>query len=147
MEELLMQVLERFTSRLITRQRKMYAAPNVPFIEKWRTAMQYIDDDLAAGYPKVWYELQAMSWNHPSFRDRIARVMSEWRAVLTEAVGSALKEFGIDRKRFPTEAMTTLVITFNEGILLERLSGVSTGHRAMLEMIERWMLSMMREKG
>jgi len=142
-----MQVLERFTTRLITRQRAMYAAPNIPFIEKWRTAMQYIDEDLAAGYPKVWFELQAMSWNHPGYRDRVARVMSEWHAVLTEAIGSALNELGIDRERFPTEAMTTLVSTFNEGILLDRLSGVSTGHDAMLQMIERWMLAMMREKG
>ena len=40
MEELLMQVLERFTERLIDRQREMYGA-DVPFIEKWRAAMGY----------------------------------------------------------------------------------------------------------
>src|SRR6476619_236237 len=38
MEQLFVQVLDRFTDRLIERQRAMYAAP-VPFIEKWRTAM------------------------------------------------------------------------------------------------------------
>lgn len=142
MEELLMQVLERFTGRLITRQRAMYTAPNVPFIEKWRTAMRYIDEDLAAGYPKVWFELQAMAWNRAAFRERVARVRAEWDAVLKEAVDKALDEFGIDRSRFSTEAMTTLVVTFNAGILLDRLSGVTTGHAALLDMIERWMTSM-----
>src|SRR5579864_3062598 len=44
MQELLVQVLERFTDRLIARQRAMYAA-NIPFIEKWRTAMRYLEED------------------------------------------------------------------------------------------------------
>jgi len=37
MDELFVQVLERFTERLVARQREMYAA-DVPFVEKWRTA-------------------------------------------------------------------------------------------------------------
>ena len=142
-----MQVLERFTTQLVTRQRAMYAAPDVPFVEKWRTAMRFIDEDLATGYPKVWFELQAMSWNRPSFRERIEHVRGEWHAVLTEAIGRALDELGVDKERFSTEAMTTLVTTFNEGILLDRLSGSSTGHGALLDMIDRWMLEKMREKG
>ena len=36
-DELFVQVLERFTERLVARQREMYAA-DLPFIEKWRTA-------------------------------------------------------------------------------------------------------------
>src|SRR3954453_24032192 len=55
-DEVLLQVLERFTEQLIERQRAMYEA-QVPFIEKWRTAMDYLEEDLAAGYPKVWLEL------------------------------------------------------------------------------------------
>lgn len=136
-----MQVLERFTDRLIKRQREMYAAPGVAFIEKWRTAMQYIDEDLAAGYPKVWFELQAMSWNRPAFRERVARVRGEWQTLLTEAIDKALDEFGVDKSRYSTEAMTALVVTFNSGILLDRLSGVASGHAALLDMIDRWMRS------
>src|SRR6187401_113190 len=34
-EQLLVRVLERFTDRLVERQREMYAA-DVPFLEKWR---------------------------------------------------------------------------------------------------------------
>ena len=45
MENLLARVLERFTERMIARQRSMYAAPDVPFGEKWRTAMRYLDAD------------------------------------------------------------------------------------------------------
>jgi len=146
MEELLLQVVERFTDRIIARQRAMYAAPGVPFIEKWRKAMEYIDEDLAAGYPKVWFELQAMAWNRPEFRKRVAHVHEQWHAVLSEAIGNALEEYGIDRKRYPVEAMTTLVETFNEGILLERLNGVNTGHRALVKMIDSWLRGLERAR-
>src|SRR5215203_5412667 len=51
-ENLLVRALERFTERLIARQRELYAA-DLPFIEKWRTAMRYLmDEDLT--YEKVW---------------------------------------------------------------------------------------------
>src|SRR4029453_14342338 len=40
-ENLLVRALERFTERLIDRQRELYAA-EMPFVEKWRTAMRYL---------------------------------------------------------------------------------------------------------
>jgi len=56
LDEVLVQALERFTKRLIERQRAMYET-DVPFIEKWRTAMGFLEQDLATGYPKIWLEL------------------------------------------------------------------------------------------
>ena len=73
MDELFVQVLERFTERLVARQREMYATDE-PFIEKWRTAWRFQQEDLDAGYSKIWMELQALSWSHPNLRPRIARV-------------------------------------------------------------------------
>ena len=117
-EQVLVRTLERFTDRLIARQRAMYAAPAVPFIEKWRTAIRYlVAEDVA--YEKVWWELQALSWNRPDLRERVAHVNDEWRAVLTEA-------FADPRERY-------------EGIILERLSGIETGHRELLDWIDAWM--------
>src|SRR5438270_321622 len=75
-DELFVQVLERFTERLVARQREMYAA-DLPFIEKWRTAWRFQEEDLEAGYSKVWMELQALSWNPPDLRPRVARVNDE----------------------------------------------------------------------
>ena len=146
MEELFLRVLERFTVRLIERQRAMYST-DAPFIEKWRTAMRYLDEDLEAGYPKVWFELQAMAWNHPDMRERVARVNGEWRAVLTEAFTAAAKEYGLDRRRFPVAAMVSLVMTFNEGLMLERMSGISDGHKELLGGIDRWLQELERTKG
>jgi TetR/AcrR family transcriptional regulator len=135
MEELLLQVLERFTDRLVERQTAMYEA-DVPFLEKWRTAMRWLEQDLEAGYPKVWWELQAMAWNHPEMRDRLVRVDAAWRSLLRAHFGSALDEYGID---FPREATVALVVAFNKGIQIEQLSGISTGHRELLDWIDGWL--------
>ncbi len=135
MENLLVRVLERFTERLIARQRAMYAA-EAPFIEKWRQAMRYLDEDFASGYQKVWYELQAFSWSRPELRERVAQVDADWRAVLHEAFEQARREHRIE---MPLDALVSLVATFNQGIILERLSGIETGHRALLDWIDDWL--------
>ena len=137
MDNLLVRVLERFTQRLIVRQRAMYAA-DLPFIEKWRQAMRFLDEDYASGYQKVWYELQAMAWNRPELRDRVAHVDAEWRGVLADAFDQARREHSID---MPVDVIVSLVATFNEGMILERLSGIDTGHRALLEWIDNWLES------
>ena len=135
MENLLVRVLERFTERLIVRQRAMYAA-DLPFIEKWRQAMRYLDEDFASGYQKVWFELQALAWDRPELRDRVAHVDEEWRAVLGEAFEQARREHSID---MPVDALVALVATFNKGLILERLSGIETGHRTLIDWIDAFL--------
>jgi AcrR family transcriptional regulator len=135
-DNVLVRTLERFTERLIARQREMYAA-DVPFIEKWRTAMRYlVEEDVR--YEKVWLELAALSWNRPELRDRVAHVNAEWRAVLTEAFAEPRERLGIE---IPLDALVSLVMTFNQGVIIERLSGVTEGHQELLDWIDRWLSS------
>jgi AcrR family transcriptional regulator len=134
MEHLLVRVLERFTDRLIARQRAMYAAPDVPFADKWRTAMRYLDAD--RDYQKIWFELQALAWNRPELREQVAQINTEWRAVLTEALAEPHARYGID---MPLDAFVSLVITFNIGIIHERLSAITTGHAELIDWTERWL--------
>jgi AcrR family transcriptional regulator len=131
-ENLLVRTLERFTERLVARQRELYAS-DLPFIEKWRTAMRYLTSDDVT-YEKVWLELQALGWNDRELRERLAHINDEWRSVLLEAFEQPRREYGID---LPLEALVSLVITFNLGIMLERLGGIETGHHELLEWIER----------
>jgi AcrR family transcriptional regulator len=132
LENLLVQVLERFTARMIERQRAMYAA-ETPFIEKWRTAMRYLVAD--SDYQKVWWELQALAWNRPELREHVAHVNDEWRAVLTEAFAGPHERYGLE---IPLEALVSLVMTFNTGVIQERLTGITTGHQELLEWIDAW---------
>ncbi|MDX6423152.1 MAG: hypothetical protein QOI67_623 [Gaiellaceae bacterium] len=135
-ENLLVRALERFTEGMIARQHELYAS-DLPFVEKWRTAMRYLVDEDAT-YEKIWLELQALSWNDPSLRARLAKVNDEWRAVLTEAFAEPHRELGID---MPLEALVSLVVTFNLGIIVERLGGIHSGHAELLDWIDRWLSS------
>jgi len=133
-ENVLVRTLERFTERLTQRQREMYAA-DIPFIEKWRTAMRYlVEEDVR--YEKAWLELQALAWNRPEMRERLAPVDAEWRAVLTDAFARPREELGID---MPLDALVSLVVTFNFGIMVERLSGITTGHAELLDWIDQFL--------
>jgi AcrR family transcriptional regulator len=134
MENLLVRVLERFTERLTARQRALYAA-DIPFIEKWRRAMRYlVGEDVE--YEKIWLELQALAWNQPELQGRVARVNDEWRAVLTDAFEEPRSRYGIE---MPLDALVSLVMTFNEGIILERAQGITAGHHELLAWIEGWL--------
>lgn len=132
-ENLFVRVLERFTDRLIERQRRMYSS-DAPFIEKWRTAMRYLDAD--RDYQRVWYELQALTWSRPELREQVAKVDDAWRAVLRDALAEPLERYELP---IPLDALVALVVTFNEGIILERLSGIETGHAELLEWIDAWL--------
>ena len=90
MQDLLLQVVQRFTDGLVERQRAMYAA-DVPFIEKWRQAMRFLDDDSESGYQKIWFEMQAMAWNDERVRARLQHVHHQWVDVLQSAFEIALR--------------------------------------------------------
>jgi hypothetical protein len=77
-----------------------------------------------------------MAWNDEGLRERLARVNAEWRAVLTEAFAEPHRELGIE---MPLDALVSLVMTFNIGIIVERLGGIEAGHAELLEWIDGWL--------
>ena len=96
--------------------------------------MRYlVSEDVS--YQKIWLELQALAWNNPDIKARLARVNAEWRAVLTEAFDQPRRELAIT---LPLDALVSLVMTFNLGIMTERLGGIDTGHRELLDWIDQW---------
>jgi hypothetical protein len=45
----------------------------------------------------------------------------------------------------PLDALVSLVMTFNEGVIVERLSGITTGHQELLDWIDGWLGAKERE--
>lgn len=137
LEGLLLAVLERFTQRLLDRQRVLYAR-DAPFLDRWREAMVHLmDSDRDSGYQKVWLELQALAWNRPAMRERVAAVDAAWRAVVTDAFDRAVAAGEVDTHGWPLDAVVALVVTANEGVMLQRQTGVETGHPALLAVAEQ----------
>ena len=145
-DELLLQALERFTNRVLERQRNLYGT-DAPFAEKWRTAMGFIEEDLASGYPKVWAELEALAWDRPELRERLRAVNDSWRSLLRDALAQAIDEYGIDDSRFSAEALAALVMQFQKGLLYERLLGFDRGHAELLSAVDDWLAALQEGRG
>jgi hypothetical protein len=77
-----------------------------------------------------------MAWNRPELGERLEHVHAEWRAVLMEAFAPVREDLGLE---IPLEALVTLVYAFNEGIMLDRMSGIDRGHRELLDWIDDWL--------
>jgi AcrR family transcriptional regulator len=136
LDNLLLESFDRFSNELFERQRILYAEDR-PFIEKWRSAMGYIEiEDRKSGYSKLWLEMQAMAWNRPDLQTRLQHISREWRAILTDAFTDAMDDYGIDTGQFPVDGLVSLVMTFNLGLQLEAVGGITDGHDALLTMID-----------
>ena len=56
--------------------------------------------------------------------------------MLTEAFAEPRERYDIE---MPLDALVSLVSAFNEGIILERLAGIETGHAQLLDWIDGWL--------
>jgi hypothetical protein len=65
---------------------------------------------------------------------------------LTDAMAAGMRELDIDTQRFPVEAVTCLVAAFNKGIMLDGLIGHDYGHRELLDMIDRLLSQLDRQR-
>jgi AcrR family transcriptional regulator len=137
LEDLTVRALERAAERILDRQRALYAGEG-PFLGKWRTAMDHLDQDLSTeAFPKLAGELLAMSWNQPAYRDAVNRMLAGFTDMLETAVRAALTDYGI--AGVDVEAAAALVRTFQLGMIAERLAGVDIGHGRLLAAIDGWL--------
>ena len=136
LDGLMAAAFERACAQVLDRQRALYVSEG-PFLEKWRAAMRFIDADLDVGFPKLVAELMARSWNDPTWQPAIRELMAGFDDVLAGAIRAATHEYGIHDA--DVAALTTLLRTFQLGVLIDRVSGVDMGHAHLDEVIDRWL--------
>jgi TetR/AcrR family transcriptional regulator len=139
MEGLLGQTLERFVNRLIDSLEALYSDPDLSFADKWRLGAQFFLEDPTARFPKIMLELSALSWNAPALRDFLAHQYRRFHTVLEPHVAAAARRYGLDQQRFPLPAIMALLMSMQLGIVVERLSGVETGHTELFASIQAWL--------
>jgi AcrR family transcriptional regulator len=141
MEELLLQAFERFTDRLVKRQRELYAESG-PFVDKWRTAMAYMDEDREAGYPRINAELRGMARNHPGLQERLRGVYEQWWEVLADALEPALRGSQLERAGLTVEAAVAFVFAYTLGTEEQRLVGFARGQDELRLVLDRVVASL-----
>jgi AcrR family transcriptional regulator len=133
---LLVEVLQRETELLLVRQRELFAAP-IPLSEKWRTACDLLDDDIASGYVRLLWELWAAGLNDRELAEGWRAAVRGWRELLESTVAAWADEHAIDLPLSP-RALSSLVATIFHGIEVELLAGVSereSPHHEVLDAI------------
>ena len=122
-------MLERENDGLLERQRELYAEPG-PLAEKWRTACDFLDEDIRSGYVRVLWELWAAGLADEDARRRLAaRRWAAGASLLESVFAEWADELGIDLPLRP-RALATLVANVFQGIEVELLAGRAAGRGA-----------------
>jgi AcrR family transcriptional regulator len=133
---LLLEVLQRENELLLARQHKLYAAPG-PLAEKWRTACDFLDEDVRSGYVRVLWELWAAGLADEDLAAGWRAAMRGWRSLLESVFAAWAEETGVDLP-LSARAVATLMSNLFEGIEIELLAGVpeeDAPHREVLDAI------------
>jgi AcrR family transcriptional regulator len=122
MQPLLVAVLERQDAELLERQRALYAAPG-PLAEKWRTACEFLDEDIKSGYVRVLWELWAAGLADETLAAGWRSAMGAWRQLLESVFAAWAEELEIELPLSP-RALSSLLANLFQGIEIELLAGV-----------------------
>jgi AcrR family transcriptional regulator len=136
MQALLVAVLERENEELLERQRALYAAPG-SLARKWRTACEFLDEDIRSGFVRVQWELWAAGLTDDAIAAEWRDAMAGWRDLLTSVFEEWGETLGRELPLSP-RAVATVVANIFQGVEIELLAGVSpedAPHREVLDAI------------
>jgi AcrR family transcriptional regulator len=131
---LLAALLEEENAHLLARQRALFDGDE-PLAEKWRTACDYLRQDLRSGYVRILWELWAAGLADEELARRWRDAMSGWRDLLTKVVAEWATEAGVELPMSP-RALATLVANAFQGAEVELLAGVTEDEAPHFEAFE-----------
>lgn len=130
---LLAAVLDELTRELLERQGALFADDR-PFADQWRTACEYLREDVRSGYVRILWELWAAGLADPELAERWRATQRGWRDLI-EARLERLAAEGTELPMRP-RALATLVGNLFEGAETEILAGVPEDEAPHLEALE-----------
>lgn len=131
---LLLAVLDDLTENLLERQRSMFDDDR-PFAEQWRTACDYLREDIRSGYVRILWELWAAGLADPELAERWRRTQRGWRALIVERLERWQAECDVELP-LPPRALATLIGNVFEGAETEILAGGREAEPPQLEALE-----------
>lgn len=90
---LVLALLDHENTRLIGRQRRMYAA-DAPLWKRYEQACDFLDDDIASGYVRVLQEMIAAGWSDTSVAQQVLGLLQSWQALLEQVVRDSQTPLG-----------------------------------------------------
>jgi AcrR family transcriptional regulator len=136
---LVLALLDHENTRLIGRQRRMYAA-DAPLWKRYEQACDFLDDDVASGYVRVLQEMIAAGWSDTKVAAQVLGLLQSWQAVLEDVAASAPSVLG---PLTPSEVAALVGVSFLGGEAMILLGDedwsrrVRTALRALGKLIRR----------
>jgi len=140
---LLTAVLERENSRLLERQRELFAGEG-SLADRWREAAAYFEEDLASGYVRMLWELWAAGLSDPELAERWRASVDGWIELIEETIAA----WALEHNRplpLPARTLAGIVAIVYHGIETDLLADGGRdlrGHRQLLgtigDVIERF---------
>jgi AcrR family transcriptional regulator len=131
---LLVAVLEHLTERLIERQQAMFSDDR-SFADQWRTACDYLREDIRSGYVRILWELWAAGLADPQLAERWRATQRGWRELIESRLQRLQAEHDVELPMRP-KALAALIGNLFEGAETEILAGVPEHESPHLEALE-----------
>ena len=131
---LLLAVFDDLTERLLQRQRAMFNDGR-PFAEQWRSACDYLHEDIDSGYVRILWELWAAGLADPELAERWRATQRGWRELVEARLERLQTERGVELPMRP-RALAALIGSLFEGTEVEILAGVPEDETPHLEALE-----------
>jgi AcrR family transcriptional regulator len=130
---LLVAVLEHLTEDLLERQGTLFSDDR-SFADQWRTACDYLREDVSSGYVRILWELWAAGLADPELAERWRATQRGWKDLIEERL-ERLEGDGVELPMRP-RALATLIGNLFEGAETEILAGVTEDESPHLEALE-----------
>ncbi len=132
--QLLTALLEHENERLLERQRALYAG-DAPLAEQWRSACDYLREDLSSGYVRVLWELWAAGLAEPELAARWRAALLGWNDLPEQGAAAWTAEHGVELPLSP-RALATLVGNAFLGAEAQLLAGMPESDVPNLEALD-----------
>lgn len=131
---LLVAVMDEMNNRGLERQQAMWDDGR-PFVEQWRTACEYLREDVGSGYVRILWELWAAGLADPALAERWVASMRGWRELIVARLDRWQAEDGVELP-MSTRALATLIANAFQGAETEILAGFAEDEAPHLEALE-----------
>lgn len=107
-EGMVLALLEYMNDQLLERQTDLFVDPERSLAEKWDVACDYLDEDIASGFVRVFLETTAVGWANEQIRQAVREIIGRWAAIHMDLAREAQHKFG-SLGPFEPEDITVLI--------------------------------------
>jgi len=93
-EGMVLALLEYMNDQLLERQTDLFHDPKLPLSIKWDVACDFLDEDIASGFVRVFLEMTAVGWANAQISQAVREIIDRWALLHLDLAHEAKRNFG-----------------------------------------------------